>query len=218
MKNYKDKKWIIRCFMLALIFIGYNTTMNVLDQMIEKAKKDKTVNADVIITMQDLGFETHKTITSYVERIDDVEDNNALKYKLQIDNDNVNNEVTLNFTFYRFSNNDITNTVYKLAVPHVYNNYNDIFGNKVNLDLSKNDYNTQIKKMVQLDTKSWNVENACAIYEPFTEYLNSYVLQKDNKILLMTIYGDKTLNNNHIEILSRLIDDVDAIFDSYGKE
>lgn len=225
MKDFKLIKWIKRFIIIALMFTLYDTTMNVLDEVYlrlvnEQAFIDEAIDVDSFLTMQELGYEYSEVTDAQVKtNVGFTLDPSALTFKFSINNDDVNNTTNLYFTFYQFKDENVANEVYKVLVSSTLNNYNSILAN-LNNDLKKpNDsYDTAIQKMVKLDNTSWNSDLAYALDNPFETTYTPILLIKDNKVLDLTYSSSSTLTQDQVIVLGKLMDKVDVIFDTYGKE
>jgi len=225
MKNFNIMLWIKRFLIIALMFIVYDTTMNILDEMYlrlvnEQEFVDQSIDVDSLITMQDLGYEYHEVTTAQIKTNPDFTlDPEALTFKLFMNNDDVNNSVKLSFVFYRFTKENVADEVYKVLVSTTLNNRNEIIAHLSNNLKKPNDtYETAIQKMVKLDTTLWNADLAYALDDPFEASYTPILIKKGNIVLDLTYSGSSKLTQDQASLLGQLMDKVDLIFDAYGKE
>lgn len=216
MKDFKIGKWISRFITIILMFMIYDNTMNKLDEMIEITKANKSEineNIDSILTMKDLGFEYHKTTNSKLDTVDERIDSNGLIYELSMNNDDVNNYIWLDFTFYKFSSLDIANESFEALTRIMYQN--ELKGIECYIGtcaIPNIDYETTVQYLTELDLDKWDIDRGFAMKKLFTKEYNDLILQKGNQIMIFSYNNGNSLNESHIPTIVNLFNKTDEVF------
>ena len=224
MKDWNIGKWIIRFLILITIFLVYDSIMNILDVRYKEVLKisnnaENEIDTSDFITMQVLGFEYHETTKSNVDKVDIRIDPNGYIYELEMNNNDANNRVSIDLTFYKFSNKEIANESFESLVRILYKNsvggISCYIGDCVMPDI---DFETTIQYMVEIEPNIWNVDKGYALNECFTNEANTIILLKENQIMVLYYSTNSSLNEAHVPTFVNLFDKTEDIFNQYEGE
>ena len=224
MKEFDIGKWIKRACILFTMFLTYDSIMNTLDVIYKETLKnanivDNTIDTSNFLTMNDLGFEYHETTKSKVDKVDLRIDPSGYIYELEMNNNDANNYVSIDLTFYKFSDEKIARESFEALVRVLYKNSIKGIGCYIGTcHIPEIDFESTISHMYEINNEVWNVDSGYSLNEVFSNEWNHIVLLKDNQVLIFEYNSNSALNESHIPTISNLLEKTNLIFDNYEGE